>query len=153
MRIAVAPFRQNINFDKNGGQEGKQMTTEKNKLADEQGSTYSRYEETIRSLLAQQIRRECRLSNRQIALLAWSQIGDHQINTTSGRQVRITDELYRALMAIPCKGRYVFAESSILPFGYPDRRSKGVHLGGRHIHLWDKIRGIIPTIRIEFQSD
>ena len=126
------------------------MTTEKNKPADEQGSAYSRYEEIIRSLLAQQIRRECRLSNRQIALLAWSQIGDHQINTKSGRQVRITDELYRALMAIPCKGRYVFAENSILPFGVTDGN---VHLGGRRIHLWDKIRSIIPKIRIEFQSD
>lgn len=129
------------------------MTIDKMKPADEQGSAYSRYEEIIRSLLAQQIRRECRISNRQIALLAWSQIGDHQINTKSGRQVKITDELYRALMAIPCKGRYVFAESSILPFGDPDRRSKGVHLGGRHIHLWEKIRRTIPKIRVEFQSD
>ena len=129
------------------------MTIDKMKPADEQGSAYSRYEEIIRSLLAQQIRRECRISNRQIALLAWSQIGDHQINTTSGRQVRITDELYRALMAIPCKGRYVFAENSILPFGDPDMRSRGVHLRGRHIHLWEKIRGLVLTIRIEFQSD
>lgn len=126
------------------------MTTEKIKPADEQGSAYSRYEEIIRSLLAQQIRRECRLSNRQIALLAWSQIGDHQINTKSGRQVQITDELYRALMAIPCKGRYVFAESSILPFGVTD---ESVHLRGRYVHLWEKIRRTIPKIRIEFQSD
>lgn len=153
MRIIVAPFRQNTNFDENGGQEGKQMTTEKIKPADEQGSAYSRYEEIIRSLLAQQIRRECRLSNRQIALLAWSQIGDHQINTKSGRQVKITDELYRALMAIPCKGRYVFAENSILPFSAPDGRSGGVHLRGRYVHLWEKIRRTIPKIRIEFQSD
>lgn len=44
MRIVVAPFRQNINFHENGGQEGKQMTTEKIKPADEQGSAYSRHE-------------------------------------------------------------------------------------------------------------
>ena len=121
------------------------MTTEKIKPADEQGSAYSRYEEIIRSLLAQQIRRECRLSNRQIALLAWSQIGDHQINTTSGRQVKITDELYRALMAIPCKGRYVFAESSILPFSAPKTKTE-------RMSLLRKIRGRMPKIRIEFQS-
>ena len=145
MRIIVAPFRQNINFYENGGQEGKPMTIDKMKPADEQASAYSRYEEIIRSLLAQQIRRECRISDRQIALLAWSQIGDHQINTTSGRQVKITDELYRALMAIPCKGRYVFAESSILPFGVPKTKTE-------HPSLLRKIRDKMPRIRVEMPS-
>lgn len=121
------------------------MTIDKIKPADEQGSAYSRYEEIMRSLLVQQIRRECRISDRQIALLAWSQIGDHQINMPSGRQVKITDALYRALMAIPCKGRYVFAESSILPFSVPKAKAEP-------LSLLRKIKDKMPRIRIEMPS-
>ena len=77
------------------------------------------YDSIIRSLLAKQLRHECRFSERQIVMLKWSQINDDRtISTGYGdRRAKISEELYRALMAIPVRGGYVFSSSQFVPSG------------------------------------
>lgn len=76
------------------------------------------YNSIIRSILVKQIRHECRFSERQIVLLKWSQISDDRTITSgyAGRRVKISEELYKALMAVPVKSRYVFSSSQFVPY-------------------------------------
>lgn len=78
------------------------------------------YQSIVRNLLVAQIKSETRMSERQIALMRWVDIGDHTITTHLGRVAKISDATYRALLAIPVKGGYVFSTSRFIPIGAPE---------------------------------
>ena len=123
------------------------MVDDNEKLENYGLDEYTRYEAIVRSLLAKQLRHECRMSDRQIAMLKWSQIGDHEINVSVGRPaVKISHTLYTALMAAPCKSAFVFSVTPLTPFGIPPETKT------EHTHLWRKIKERMPKIRIEMPS-
>lgn len=82
------------------------------------------YDTIIKTMLAQAIKREARLSDRQIALLRWQQLGDHKLRTNLGREVRLSDATWEALQALPVSGGFVFSTSALPPSGMPKKSLK-----------------------------
>ena len=75
------------------------------------------YQEIIRNLVFKSIQRETRLSERQVAMLMWSQIDGDRIITRYHREVQISNELRHALdsMRNTSGNRYVFMTTSLAP--------------------------------------
>lgn len=78
------------------------------------------YQEIIRSMLAQALKKHYRMSDRQITLLQWSQVIGGTIRMRgTGREVNLTSVEQAALRTIPVKGRFVFSTSPFEPVGAP----------------------------------
>lgn len=78
------------------------------------------YDTILKTMLARALKHEARLSDRQIALLRWQQLGDHKLRTNLGREVRLTDATWNALQALPVSGGFVFSTSSLPPTNIPN---------------------------------
>lgn len=72
------------------------------------------YKRLCRQLTAELVRRETRLSERQMMLLQWEQIGEGKIILRQ-REVPISDIAYEAILSLPCSDRYVFGHSPCTP--------------------------------------
>lgn len=72
------------------------------------------YKSLTKALSAELLRRECKLSERQIMLLRWNQIEDGKL-VTRQREVELSEVLVKALESLPCSDRYVFGRSPLLP--------------------------------------
>lgn len=68
------------------------------------------YKKLCRQLTAELVRRETRLSERQMMLLEWKQIGEGKIILRQ-REVQISQTAYEAILSLPCSDRYVFGTS------------------------------------------
>lgn len=68
------------------------------------------YKKLSRQLTAELVKRETRLSDRQIMLLQWEQIGEGKIILRQ-REVQISQIAYEAILSLPCSDRYVFGHS------------------------------------------
>lgn len=77
------------------------------------------YNAIISTMLAQALRKEGRLSDRQVALLEWNQIEGSHIRLRSGRVIHLTPSTSNALRALPVRGRYIFSTSALPPVGAP----------------------------------
>lgn len=77
------------------------------------------YDTILKSMLAQALKHEARLSDRQIALLRWQQLADHKLRTNLGREVKLTDATWNALQSLPVGGGFVFSTTSLPPSGLP----------------------------------
>lgn len=82
----------------------------------------------MRSVLAQALHKETRLSERQVMLLEWRQIGDHKITTRQGREAKISNSTYLALKQLPVHGRFVFSTSPFEPILEPPKKRKRLKL-------------------------
>ena len=71
------------------------------------------YKQLTKALSAELMRRECRLSERQIMLLQWEQIGEGKLKLRQ-REVELSETLLTALESLPCRDRYVFGTSPLL---------------------------------------
>jgi hypothetical protein len=72
------------------------------------------YKRLCRQLTAELVRRETRLSERQMMLLRWEQIGEGKIILRQ-REVPISDIAYEAILSLPCHDNYVFGRSPYSP--------------------------------------
>lgn len=72
------------------------------------------YKQLSRLLTAELVRRETRLSERQMMLLQWEQIGEGKIILRQ-REVPISQIAYEAILSLPCSDRYVFGHSPTTP--------------------------------------
>lgn len=72
------------------------------------------YKSLTKALSAELLRRECRLSERQLMLLQWQQIGEGKLKLRQ-REVELSETLVKALESLPCSDRYVFGRSPLLP--------------------------------------
>ena len=72
------------------------------------------YKSLIKALSAELLRRECRLTERQLMLLQWNQIEDGKLIMRQ-REVKLSKILVVALDTLPCSDRYVFGRSPLLP--------------------------------------
>lgn len=75
------------------------------------------YIEVLRNLTFETIRLETRLSDRQVALLRWSQIKGNVIKTTRQRDCKVSREVLDALALLPRKTSgldYVFLRCNSL---------------------------------------
>lgn len=89
------------------------------------------YQSIIRSMLAQSLKKNYRMSDRQITLLEWNQVIGGMIKMRgTGREVRLTSEEQAALRTIPVNGRFVFSTSPFEPTGAP-RESLGKRISKR----------------------
>ena len=78
------------------------------------------YQSTIRSMLALSLKKNYRMSDRQLTLLEWNQIIGGTIKMRgTGREVHLTSEEQAALRTIPVHGRFVFSTSPFEPVGAP----------------------------------
>lgn len=78
------------------------------------------YQSIIRSMLAQALKKNYRMSDRQITLLQWNQVIGGTIKMRgTGREVRLTSTEQAALRTIPICGRFVFSTSPFEPVGAP----------------------------------
>ena len=68
------------------------------------------YKRLCRQLTAELVQKETRLSERQIMLLRWEQIGEGKIILRQ-REVEISKVAYEAILSLPCSDRYVFGHS------------------------------------------
>lgn len=78
------------------------------------------YQDIIKTLLAQALKKNYRMSDRQITLLEWNQVigGTIKMHGT-GREVHLTTSEQRALKAMPVNGRFVFSTTPFAPIGAP----------------------------------
>ena len=66
-------------------------------------------ENVYQAIVIKELKHEARMSDRQIRMLEWCQItDDKQIRTRRNREVKISDELFNAIVSIPVQGRRVF---------------------------------------------
>lgn len=72
------------------------------------------YKRLCRQLTVELVRKETRLSERQMMLLRWEQIGEGKIILRQ-REIQISDVAYQAIMALPCSDNYVFGHSPYTP--------------------------------------
>lgn len=72
------------------------------------------YKSLTKALSAELLRRECRLSERQLMLLQWKQIDDGKL-VMRQREVELSKILVVALDSLPCSDRYIFGRSPLLP--------------------------------------
>lgn len=68
------------------------------------------YKKMCRLLTAELVQKETRLSERQIMLLQWEQIGEGKIILRQ-REVQLSPIAYEAILSLPCSDRYVFGHS------------------------------------------
>lgn len=93
------------------------------------------YQDIISSMLAQSLKKQYRMSDRQITLLEWSQVIGGTIKMRgTGREVNLTPEQIRALKTLPVRGRFVFSTSPYPPKGAPSES------------LPEKFRRRLPTL-------
>lgn len=84
------------------------------------GQTMDNYQSIIRSMLALSLKKNYRMSDRQLTLLEWNQIIGGTIKMRgTGREVHLTPEEQAALRTIPIHGRFVFSTSPFEPVGAP----------------------------------
>lgn len=72
------------------------------------------YKKLCRNLTYELVKKESRLSERQLMLLRWEQIGEGKIILRQ-REVRISETAYEAILSLPCSDSYVFAHSPLTP--------------------------------------
>lgn len=72
------------------------------------------YKRLCRQLTAELLKHEARLSERQLMLLEWRQIGEGRI-VLRQREVEISAIAYDALLALPSNNRFVFGISPFKP--------------------------------------
>lgn len=78
------------------------------------------YKAIIRSMLALSLKKNYRMSDRQITLLQWNQVIGGTIKMRgTGREVHLTSEEQAALRTIPVNGRFVFSTSPYQPTNAP----------------------------------
>ena len=78
------------------------------------------YKAIIRSMLALSLKKNYRMSDRQITLLQWNQVIGGTIKMRgTGREVHLTSEEQAALRTIPVNGRFVFSTSPYQPANAP----------------------------------
>lgn len=83
------------------------------------------YPEIIRSMLALSLKKNYRMSDRQITLLEWNQVIGGTIKMRgTGREVHLTPEEQAALRTIPIHGRFVFSTSPFEPTQAPKESLK-----------------------------
>lgn len=100
------------------------------------------YQSIIRSMLAQSLKKNYRMSDRQITLLEWNQVIGGMIKMRgTGREVHLTSEEQAALRTIPVNGRFVFSTSPFEPAGAPKEP-----LGKRIANRMPKIPKIHLTV-------
>ena len=68
------------------------------------------YKRLCRQLTTELVKKETRLSDRQIMLLEWKQVGEGKIILRQ-REVELSKIAYEAILSLPCHDRYVFAHS------------------------------------------
>ena len=73
----------------------------------------SAYYEVLRNLVFRSIQKETRLSERQVAMLRWSQIHDDEILTAYKRRAKMSRELVEALNLLPHTNSLVFVGASL----------------------------------------
>lgn len=72
-------------------------------------------------LVAYTLKREARLSDRQIKRMEWSQFHDGKLRTRRDREVILSSQLYNAIASLPVQGRKVFKiERSSLLLDMPE---------------------------------
>lgn len=71
------------------------------------------YKQLCRVLTAELLKHEAKLSERQLMLLQWEQIGEGKIKLRQ-REVEISDTAYKGLLCLPANSRYVFGHSPLL---------------------------------------
>lgn len=105
------------------------------------------YDSIMKNLLANAIKHEARLSDRQVATLRWQQLSDHKLTTNLGREVRLSDATWTALMSMRVGGGYVFSTTPLPPSGLPS--STLLERAGKGLVRWkNKPR---KHLRIEFR--
>lgn len=102
------------------------------------------YDTILKSMLAQALKHEARLSDRQIALLRWQQLGDHKLRTNLGREVHLSNATWNALQALPVSGGFVFSTTALPPSGMPkppkmdmirERLERWKNRPRKHLHI------------------
>ena len=68
------------------------------------------YKKLCRTLTYELVKKESRLSERQLMLLRWEQIGEGKIIYRQ-REVQLSEVAYEAILSLPCSDKYVFATS------------------------------------------
>lgn len=92
----------------------------KNKAKYNERTHMDNYPEIIRTMLASSLKKNYRMSDRQITLLEWNQVIGGTIRMKgTGREVRLTPEEMVALKTIPIHGRFVFSTSPFEPTQAP----------------------------------
>ena len=77
------------------------------------------YKQMTRMLSAELLRKECRLSERQMRLLKLEQIEQGKLKLRQ-REVELSEPLAKALDSLPCSKRYIFSD-------YPIENCEQVH--------------------------
>lgn len=72
------------------------------------------YKRLCRVLTAELLKHEARLSERQLMLLEWKQIGEGKIIMRQ-REAEISEIAYQALLSLPSNSRFVFGTSPFRP--------------------------------------
>lgn len=72
------------------------------------------YKKLCRTLTYELVKKESRLSERQLMLLRWEQIGEGKIIYRQ-REVQLSEVAYEAILSLPCSSKYVFSASPSTP--------------------------------------
>lgn len=86
------------------------------------------YKQLTKALSAELMRRECRLSERQLMLLQWKQIEEGRLKLRQ-REVELSEILNIALGTLPCYDRYIFGRSPLLPPEKTETKHRFFHRG------------------------
>lgn len=97
------------------------------------------YAELLRQMLIQELMHECRLSERQIKQMEWSQVGECSVKTRTGREAKISSTTAEALQAMPRYGRRIF----VCPI--PQNPQKPTTI--------QKIKSKIPRVKVSFKIE
>lgn len=85
----------------------------------------------VRALSAELLMREARISERQLMLLKWEQIGEGKLILRQ-REVELSENLYNALLSLPCQSKFIFGRSPLSPLGN-EQKTGVIHI------LWERI--------------
>lgn len=73
-------------------------------------------EEIYQALVIKELKHEAKISDRQIKLMEWQQLGQHRtLKTRRNREVILSSELFNAIASLPVNGRRVFKIESTSP--------------------------------------
>ncbi|MBP5722603.1 MAG: hypothetical protein J6X18_03370 [Bacteroidales bacterium] len=72
------------------------------------------YKRLCRQLTAELLKHEAKLSERQLMLLEWKQIGEQKI-VLRHREAGISQIAYEGILALPSDNRFVFGRSPFAP--------------------------------------
>lgn len=72
------------------------------------------YKKLCRQLTAELLKHEAKMSERQLMLLEWNQIGEQKI-VLRHREAEISPIAYQAILALPSDSRFVFGHSPFRP--------------------------------------